>query len=71
MLVFPRLFGGRLGGHIVRLACSDHIVWFLDRLLFVRVDCQCQVLVLIEWLISSLTLVSVVNIHNVGDLGLC
>ena len=61
MLVFYRLFGCRLGGHIARLACSEHMIALSEILLFVRVDCQVHVLGLLKWLISSLTLVSVVN----------
>ena len=55
MLVFYRLFGCRLGGHIARLACSEHMIAFPEILLFVRVDCQVHVLETTEWLNSSIT----------------
>lgn len=48
MLVFYRLFGCRLGGHIAKLACSDYIMALPEILLFVRVDCQVHVLGLIK-----------------------
>ena len=48
MLVFYRLFGCRLGGHIVKLACSDYMIALPEILLFVRVDCQVHVLELLK-----------------------
>ena len=48
MLVFYRLFGCRLGGHIARLACSEHMIALPEILLFVRVDCQVHVLGLLK-----------------------